>query len=68
LAARETDNPKGDHASHTCSPTIPRIAKTEDGGLTWTSDYYNDDEDVMMQPKRDWWELPRDLKQKTQQG
>lgn len=69
LAARETDNPKGDHAASTCSPTIPRIAKTENGGLTWTSDYYNEgNEDVMLQPKRDWWELPRDLKQKTRQG
>lgn len=68
LAARKTDNPKGDHASSTCSPTIPRIAKTEDGGLSWTSDYFNEDEDVMLQPKRDWWELPKDLKDKTQQG
>jgi hypothetical protein len=68
LAARETDNPKGDHVATTCSPTIPRIAKTKDGGLTWSSDYYDEDEDVMIQPKRDWWELPLDLKDKTKQG
>jgi hypothetical protein len=63
----------GDHIASTASPVIPRIYYSFDGKL-WGSDYHQitrhdpPDSDLYEAPKRDFWELPTDLKQKSGQG
>jgi len=63
----------GDHIASTASPSIPRTYYSRDGFL-WDSDYHKvwkreaPEADIYVQPKRDWWELPLDLKDKTGHG
>ena len=63
----------GDHVASTASPSIPRVYYSRDG-LLWDSDYSKvwkreaPEGDIYVQPKRDFWELPQDLKEKSGQG